>query len=313
MDVLIVSAGQDYANVSYTLQQSLLAVGVNAKAIIKSSRRRGIRAKVIPIKKFKNYAKKAEIIIFMHSLFRNLGAGDKRFFVFHGGGRYRFNPQKSNKIFNPIVEKSLIQTGDLLGLGAKNEVWLLPAVDTDLLQPVYERKSNKIIIGHFPSSDRVKNSEGIGRVIGRIQEDFGHKFEYIFSPKVILWEKQIKRVSACDIYIEACQPHLRRKRETTGPKSPYGEWGIQCLEAASLGKVVITHFLSHKRYEREYGKCSLKVANSLDEIEFHLRELLSLSDDKLLQVRKDTRQWVEKYHSYKSVGERLKEILYGKT
>jgi len=35
-----------------------------------------------------------------------------------------------------------------------------------------------------------------------------------------------------------------------------------------------------------------------------------MSDSELLQVRKDTRLWVEKYHSYYITGKRLKEVVY---
>ena len=48
-------------------------------------------------------------------------------------------------------------------------------------------------------------------VMRRLKKDLGHKFEYIYSPPPLVnWEKQIDRVSKCDIYIEACNPFLLR-------------------------------------------------------------------------------------------------------
>ena len=306
MDVLIVSVERDFANVSYTLQQSLRAIGVDALALtlaLKSpTLSNSASAKIIKVAELKRYAEQSKIIQFMHSLHINLGVKNKRMFVYHGGGRYRENFENLNKIFNPIVEKCIIQTGDLFELGAKNEVWLLPAVDTEGIKPIYERQNKKIIVGHFPTSTSVKNSEDINKVINNLKKDFGDKFDYISSSSVIGWSEHIKRVSKCDIYIEACTPHLNDKK--------YGEWGVSGVEAAALGKVVITHFFSHERYKKEYGKCCLKIANSLVDVEKHMRKLLILNNDELLQIKKDTRVWVEKFHSYHAVGKKLKEIVY---
>lgn len=311
MKILLI-ANHDWANLGYTLSKCLKEVGVEATMLVSNLHpnysEHGIHFRNID--QVRKYAQKADIIQFMHSQWVNTGIDlkTKRVFVFHGGGAYRGGREKINKIFNPIVEKSIIQTGDLFGLGAKNEVWLLPAVDTNKLKPVYERKSNKILIGHFPSGPKAKNSNGINRVVERLKQDLGHKFEYIFSSDKVSWDKQIKRVSKCDIYIEACNLKLKSKRSSKECK--YGEWGVAGIEAAALGKIVISHFLSHERYKQEYGNCGIKVANSLDEIEEHLRGLLMLDDNQLLQIRKDTRLWVEKFHSHYAVGKRLKEIIY---
>ena len=245
----------------------------------------------------------------MHSFYINLGIKkNQRMFVYHGGSRYRVNYKHINKVFNPKVEKSIIQTADLFGLGAKNEVWLLPAVDTKKIKPVYKRQSDKLIVGHFPSSPVAKNSNLINKIMKNLKKEFGNKFEYVYSPKVINWNRNMKRVSKCDIYIDACTPILKTKNSPKGNK--YGEWGVAAIEAAALGKIVVSHFLSYKSYEREYGKCGLVVANSISEVENQMRKLLLLNDDKLLALKKNNRAWVEKFHSHYAVGKRLKEIVY---
>jgi hypothetical protein len=305
MKVLIVSRN-DWANMGYKYQESLREVGVDAKAVAINVNYscKPKHAEICNLSKIKNYAKSAEIIQFMHSEYLDLDVKNKRIFVFHGGSSYRTNSILKNRIFNPIVEKSIIQTADLLGLGAKNEVWILACVDTNKIKPIYERQGDKIIVGHFPSSPIVKSSEKINEVMKELKEEF----EYIYSPKRIGWDQNIKRVSECDIYIDACTPIL------SAPKSPepkiYGEWGVAALEAAALGKVVISHMLSYKKYEREFGKCGIRIANSIEDIKKHMIKLLSMTDDELLQIKKDTRLWVEKYHSYKFMGRRLKEIVY---
>jgi hypothetical protein len=107
-------------------------------------------------------------------------------------------------------------------------------------------------------------------------------------------------------YIEACSPIQNFQNK----QLKYGEWGVSAIEAAALGKIVITHFLSHKKYEQVYGQHELCVANTPSDIAVHLESLLELSDDELLKRRKATRSWVEKFHSFKAVGTRLKEEIY---
>lgn len=309
MKVLII-ARNDWANMAYKYQESLRAVGVDAKAVslrINYSCKPN-HAEVCKLNKIKQYAKSAEIIQFMHSEYLDIDVSNKRIFVFHGGSKYRIHSHDKNKIFNPIIEKSIIQTGDLLGLGAKNEVWVLACTDTNKLKPIYERNSDKIIVGHFPSSPLAKNSQGINKVMENLKKDFSDKFEYIYSPTRLNWNKNIKRVSKCDIYIDACTPFLKSKKAPKG--NVYGEWGVAAVEAAALGKVVISHMLSYKRYEKEFGKCGIIVANSLKDIEKEMKKLLVMSDNKLIQIRKDTREWVEKFHSYYSTGKILKEKVY---
>jgi len=313
MDVLIV-ARNDWANMGYRLQESLKKVGVDAHAVamVVNYSCGSKHAEVCGRDKIKNYIKSAKIIQFMHSEIecfnlKPLDILNKRIFVFHGGGRYRENPESRNKIFNPIVEKSIIQTGDLLDLGAKNEVWLLPPVDTDGLSPSYKRRdSEKLLISHFPSSALVKNSANINIVIDKLKKDFDNRFSYTYSNKRVHWPKQMKRVSRCDIYIEACTPELKYGNNY----KKYGEWGLAGVEAAALGKIVVSHFLSNERYEKEYGECGIIVSNSIDELEENLRHLLSLSFKELLVIRKKTRKWVEDFHSYGAVGKKLKEEIY---
>lgn len=313
MNVLLL-ANRDWANLGYILSKCLNSVGVKATMLVGNKHVFGYPEQGINFKSVndvRKYAENADIIQFMHSDFVNTGVdlSKKRVFVFHGGGVYLVKHKMKNKIFNPIVESSIIQTGNLFGLGAKNEQWLLPAVDVDKLLPVYKNVNNsKLIIGHFPSSAHAKNSEGINKVIYNLKKYYGDRFEYEFSSENVSWKEQLSRVSRCDVYIEACSLLVDVKKHNTVVK--YGEWGLAALEAAALGKIVITHFLSKDKYEKEYGECFLKVANSLDEIEKHLRIILSLNSDELLTIKEETREWVEKFHSYKAVGNRLKNVIY---
>ena len=310
MKILIV-ATHDWANMAYKYQESLKAVGVDVKAVTINYPNRSCipnYAEKCSMKKIRSFAKSTEIIQFMHSQYLDLGVSNKRIFVFHGGSAYRRNPNKKNNLFNPIVEKSIIQTPDLLGLGAKNEVWVPAGVDTKKIKPIYERQGEKIIVGHFPSSPLAKSSAEINIVMENLTKTLGDKFEYVYSSKMLDWNKNMERVSKCDIYIDACTPILKTKKYPKG--HVYGEWGVAAPEAAALGKIVISHMLSYKRYEQEFGECEVRVANSLKMIRKTLKTLLSKTDDELLQIKKDTRMWVEKFHSYEFMGRRLKDVVY---
>jgi len=309
MDILLLAVN-DWANLGFNFAKALKAVGADACMVLRFGRRsyaysssnRGVRRNS---KQIINMAKDVKIIQFIHSQYINIGSvKNKRIFVCHGGTKYRQDPDEINKIFNPIVEKTIIQTGDLLGLGAKNEIWVLAPVDTKKIQPVYNINEEKIIINHFPSMAKNKGTKIINGVMKKLNDDsyIKDKIYYNFSSKRVIWEKNLERISKCDIYIEMLV------LEQCGKK--YGEWGVTALEAAALGKIVITNFQSLERYKKEYGECPLIIINSGEELEQTVKQLISMSKEELLKIKKNMRKWVEDLHSYKAIGQRLKKKVY---
>ena len=306
MDILIVSRN-DWANVGYVFSRCLREVGVDAEALTLNRHPFDYpeSASKVSIRKMRAGAKKAKIIQFMHSQHIRLGSlKGKRVFVFHGGTDYRQRPGEINRFFNPRVEKSITQTADLLGLGAKNEVWVFPAVDTNKIKPVYTRTSEKKVLAHFPSSEKNKNTALVLDTLEEMKGDplIGGEFDFMPSAGRVSWSENIKRISECDIYIEACAPTQGAKR--------YGEWGVSALEAAALGKIVVTHFLSRERYEKEFGPCPLDVANDAEELRNVLRRVISMSDDDLARAKSEMRRWVESTHSFQATGRRLMDKVY---
>lgn len=309
MKVILISIN-DNSNVGYNFEQSLKSVDVDAisfcKYIHKLQYLNHSKCYSYP-RELLHYVNKSDIIIFMHSKYIRLETdlSSKKIFVFHGGTTYRQNPEIINKIFNPIVEKSLIQTGDLLDLGAKNQQWILPSVDTDLLLPCYERVDEKLIISHYPTgyAKDTKGSSIILKVITKMQNDpdIKDKFIFNFSEKKVPWKQNIERVKLCDIYLEAFNLTFQGKK--------YGEFGVAGLEAASLGKILVTHFLSSERYKKVFGNHPIQVINCEDQIEKVLRFLLSLNKQDLHNLKVQTRNWVENVHGLKPTGKRLKKIL----
>jgi len=250
------------------------------------------------------------MVIWMQSRFQQLlhGPRARSYGVFHGGSWYRNDPQAMNEIFNPLVQVSLIQTGDLLDKGAKNQQWILPGVDTEAIEPRYSFEGgDKVIIGHYPSKPSVKGTAVINEVITRLKESrLADKFEYRTSecdyPECLIpWGQNLQRMGECDIYIEGLNLTLNDK--------PYGEWGVTTLEAAALGCVPVSHFLSAERYRKDYGECPVHAANTKAELAQQLIMLLSLSQEALLREKMLARQWVQMQHSYTATGWRLKRAL----
>jgi hypothetical protein len=322
--VLLFSAKKDYANVSYVYSEALKSVGIDAISysgykhdflpdLNKNFKSNQLSTFEFELKdnqyELQEKIKKARAIIWMHSRYLDLHLpkkemNEKVLAVFHGGTHYRQNYKMLNDIFNPIVDISLIQTYELYGLGAKNEKYLLPAIDTKSLSPVFRPRKKEKIIAHYPHVSYFKGSFLINDVLRKLKnEKLGNKFEYyITGDEYVPWKENIKRMGKCDIYIESLS-------QGTNIKNKH-DWSFTALEAASLGKIVVTNFgFGEEAYKKEYGDHSLQVANSKEQLHSVLVKLLNMNDIEFEKLKYETRAWVEKYHSYEAIGNRLREIL----
>jgi hypothetical protein len=304
---VVLIASSDWSNLGYILSECLKSVGVNSVMLKRKKHyfnypKQGII--VSSMQEVVKYAHDADIIQFMHSVIPawfKLGFArkhKKKLVVFHGGSKYRLNYEEINEIFNPVVDLTLIQTPDLLNFGAKNEKWVTPAVDTSLIKPVYDF-NDKLIVGHYPSSPIVKNSESIDKVMKMMGKKYNN-FEYKYSYKTVPWKNQLERVSYCDIYIENLTLHQQNV--------PVGVWGLTALEVAACGDIVITPFVHNDLYVEHYGEFGPCIANNENELINVLDNLLTMSRQDLLELKMKNRRWVETFHSYEAIGNRLKKI-----
>jgi glycosyltransferase involved in cell wall biosynthesis len=110
----------------------------------------------------------------------------------------------------------------------------------------------------------------------------------------------MNRISECDIYID------HQAYELGG--QPYGEFGIAALEAAAMGKIVVSCTGKQKRYEKENGKIGMLVSNSPEELKSTLVSLVTKEDRQLHKIRKQCRFWVERYHSYRYIGKKTESF-----
>jgi len=298
--LVILISQSDWANVGCTFAKCLNAVGVDAFSYTKHLHafeypNQSIKYK--NIKEVEDKAKQADAIIWMHSLYTPLDIDftGKKLAVFNGGTQYRKNPNKTNRFFNPIVDVTFTQTAELLDKGAKNEIWLLPAVDIGSIEPNFTI-GEKLVVGHFPS---IRNNNLIikgSSVINNVMKEFKDKVDYRFSSKIIPWKENLARMNSCDIYIESLKFTA--------------DWGVTSLEASALGNIVITDFrYGIERYKKEYGKCTLQVANTPEELSIVINRLLDIPNNYLLRLKEQTREWAINIHSLKAIGNRIVEGL----
>jgi len=309
LNVLLI-ASSDWCALGESCARSLRSVGVNATALAANKQKSNYLNQGIVYRnrnQIRPYAEKANVIIFMHSYYIETGVDlrNKKVLVWHTGSRFRQHSKDVNRIFNPIVSASICGR-DVFGYGAKNEKNILAPVDTDMIKPNYERvDKNKIIIAHYPTGD--KGIDVIQSCIKQINKsDLKNKFRFDYDAKRVVWKDHMERVSKCDIYIE----EMREKQKN----QLLSLYGISTPEAAALGKIVITKFLFLEEYERKFGKCELQVAKTPDELIQQIKRIISLSDDDLLKLKRQSREWAIRYHSYKAVGVSMvklfKEIWY---
>jgi glycosyltransferase involved in cell wall biosynthesis len=235
---------------------------------------------------------------------------ERKVVVQHGGTSYRLDPDACNATMDatmdPHASATIIQCPDLLNLGASNEHWIYYPVDTDFIQPDFSAKHPKrLVVGHFPSDPMVKGTETILKVLKK----FEGSIEYLGITNFeswehhIPWEANLERMKPCDIIIETMAPLNHGK--------PFGEWGNTALEAAALGKIVITNSQSVELYREEYGvHPQLCIANNGEELEERLMELLGSGEAEIGALKEDTRTWAEEHHSIEATAKRLWDLVY---
>jgi len=215
--------------------------------------------------------------------------------VYHTGTSYRENAKEINKLFNPVVWKTCIAHGEFANQGAKNEVYIDRAVDTDNIKPYYKTPSEPYQFLHCPSNPKVKGTEAIKRMMRDCRTNFKADTE------ILNHSQSLERMRDCDIYVELFSPEVNGKK--------YGHFGITAIEAAAMGKIVVTQNLSSEVYQDNYGECPLILTKDENDFKNHIYWLKNMDDDELQGIQRAHRKWAVEKHSFKAMGERLKTIL----
>jgi hypothetical protein len=331
-------ADADWANVGQILAECLQTQGVDAEMFVQyhvGKKANNTQGTVKPLEEMLEIMSEYDVVQFMHSgrrilvPYRGDDSGPNRLqkepyldmrvaekidqiraagvktTVFHGGTFYRVFHEKIHALdINQFFDATIIQTGDLFDLGGHNEKWLLPAVNTTKIRPRYKSSGSVLSFAHYPSKAAHKNTKVIRTVLKRMLRRKGG-FEFKCNPTNVSHVENLKRMRAADVYIEHQMFELMGKK--------YGEFGITALEAAAVGDIVITCTNFKDRYEQEYGKFVPYVSNSKEEMKVYIKQLLSLSDEEIVEKQKETRQWVVDNHSYKVIGSRLLNLYHDLT
>lgn len=237
--------------------------------------------------------KSADLIQMFHShelLLNHISIEGKRVFVYHTGTIYRTDPVRMNKIWNPLAERVFIDSPEFYILGGKKVTYIATAVDTDKIK--YLRPRNKRpLFAHYPSMPAVKGTQKIREMMYR------HSVKFTASTHRVSSEDNLKRMAACDVYIELFAP--------LQGNNIYGSFGVTAFEAAAMGKRVITNSVIHQVYTHAYGSDELFIANT--EEEFHAA--VERAKDYSKQDSERIRQWIEDKHSLKATGNYLTKFF----
>lgn len=318
IDVLIATF-KDLSNVAWRTSECLKSLGLNVRVfkamnhmeyghgceLISMHRIKGVPY-AFRCPKLTELAKEAKVLHFTSGTFIDTGINNnKKSIVFQCGGRPlvgRGDKRAATVNYvNKFVDYSILQHPCLLNVGLNNPVLIKTAIDSNSITPVYNQKyRNKLVVGHFPSNKRVKGTDKINKVIQNLKKNYN--FEYLTSTDRVPWDKQLERVSECDVIIECLTPVFKGFE--------FGEWGAAALESASLGKITVTNSRNENIYEREYCKSDLVVANTRKQLKKKLIKILNMSDKEILKKKIKTRKWIERNHSMEATSQRLWEKVY---
>lgn len=296
----------DWCNVGYNVAKALNTIGVNAQAYkaYPHSFNYKEHGTVVPKNDLSRKVKDADIVIIMNSNYYCLELckyhNKKNVYVYHTGTDYRRNPKQHNEDFNPYITRALTDQTEFIGLGMKDECYLFTPIDTNRFCPVGFELKSPMLLAHYPSNPIVKGTDEINKVITKLLCDNGKIFNYKCSTKKVGHEDQIQRMRDCDVYIELFAP--------TNEGNKYGCFGVTAVEAAALGKLVVTNHTTPEVYEQFYGRRTPFVTpQTISEMYDMINSIVHSKDVEKRKVA--SREWAVKYHSFKATGERLKKIL----
>lgn len=285
----------DYANYGYHNAMAMRSVGIDAEAFCLKRHGFGYdkHATNVTMEQIVEECNKADVIQVMHScdtMYNAVKNLDKKIIVWHTGTRYRTQPDHYNKMWNPIVYKSVLALGEFMNSGAKNPVYFGITVDVDSITPDY-KLNTPLVVAHYPSNPLVKGTS----IINTLTRGMNYR-----TGGIVPHPQNVERMQKTDIYIEM----MALKQGGY----PYGSFGTTAVEAAAMGKIVLTNNLWEQTYKKVYGACGLVISNNPKDMLNELKTLLSSTDKEIIKLKKRSRRWAEK-HGYKKQGKRMLKLL----
>ena len=169
--------------------------------------------------------------------------------------------------------------------------YVVGCIDDRTIRPVLPVQNR---FGHYPSNPDTKGTETIRRVAAMANVPI-----HIDTTRMN-YQHHLARVAGVDVVVEMHKP-------TQDGGFPYGSFGMQALEAAAMGKVVITNNVSGEDlYARTYGDCALEIANS----EYQLYDkLIKWKNGDTNGKGREVVAWYREKHSMAATGKRWAGII----
>jgi len=265
---------QDYANYMFTVTKAMKAAGMNVACFKLEEHPFNYKeeASLIAIGDIQNLDYDVIQVFHSDTEFIPLVRESALKIVYHTGTKYRNGWPVFNELFTGWQSVACMPEF----VKHDNPRYLGIPLDVSQYTPDYGYKGR---IAHYPSHDETKGTEVI--------ESLGVEV----SREKLPHPEHLQRVNECDVYVELYSPTLYGRE--------YGNFGTSALEAAAMGKIVVSMY--SKEYEKQYGKPPIWGIEDLE-------ELAGMSSEELERHKYVSRKWAEK-HSLENTGERLKEFL----
>lgn len=287
----------DYANYQYNNSLALKAVGLNIETYKLIPSPVGYEGESKVVRKPDMQKMSCDILQIMHTRNEMISymPQAKRYFVYHTGSRYRQAKEVFDSIFNPFCERTFVDIPDLYNDKAKN-CTLFPSPIAVPDKIVHRSAGRKLIVGHFHPKAQLKGSPLIIKAMEKIE---GIEFRY--SDKLVSNKENLKRMAECDIIIDLLNNYQNGV--------PYGAWGVTTLEAAAMGKIVLSSNMFDEVYEKFYDYCPIgKIDTEADLIKY-INFYAQMTTMEFRAAQDVFYEWVRDKHSFKASGEKFKQYL----
>lgn len=172
----------------------------------------------------------------------------------------------------------------------------LHAVDTDNIKPAYPKPGGRVRIVHIFNHPACKGSDAVYNAVRELQEE-GYDIELMYKSGIPN-DEVLEHISKADIVVD---------------QLVIGWYASFATEAMAFGKPTICYLRKDlvELYEKagcvEKNEIPLISADVLT-IKDVLRDLMNRKDE-LSEIGKKTRQYCEKYHSFRSVGKWFDNVI----
>lgn len=288
-------SSNDYSNYAHTNAVALRSIGIDCTdLVIQPHRFYPEQSKVTTVAEMILKAKTASAVQIFHSddrLYDLIKPYAKRVVVYHTGTRYRENHEYLNDKFKGLKTASDQSEFSVLG----DHTYIVSPVE---MHPSPFYRTGKLRIGHYPSHPVVKGTAEIIEMLHPLQ----NKFKWCHSVIPVSHQMQIRRMEGCDVYIELFKPELNGR--------PYGCFGVTALEAAAMGKIVVTNNLYPEVYTKAYGKCPFTIANTPEEFTNIISGLLRMNPELFKKMQRETIEIMQENHSFEATGNKIAKFIY---